>query len=72
MCPQLTPKPGLKTMIEKIMIKFYMKIKQLGMNLKKKSIKKTNETERNYNEKNEDQIKKIRYEIEKKINLKKR
>jgi len=49
-----------------------MKIKQLGMNLKKKSIKKTNETERNYNEKNEDQIKKIRYEIEKKINLKKR
>jgi len=42
------------------------------MNLKKKSIKKINETERNYNEKNEDQIKKIRYEIEKKINLKKR
>jgi hypothetical protein len=37
---------------------------------KKNSIKKINETKRNYNEKNEDQIKKtkIRYEIENKIN----
>jgi hypothetical protein len=42
------------------------------MNLKKKSIKKIKETKRNYNEKNEDKIKKkIRYEIEKKINWKK-
>jgi hypothetical protein len=39
------------------------------MNLKKKSIKKIKETKINYNEKNEDKIKKtIRYEIEKKIN----
>ena len=39
---------------------------------KKNSIKKINETKRNYNEKNEDQIKKtkIRYEIENKINQK--
>jgi hypothetical protein len=37
---------------------------------KKNSIKKINETKRNYNEKNEDQIKKtkITYEIENKIN----
>jgi len=39
------------------------------MNLEKKLIKKINETKRNYNKKNGDQIKtKIRYEFEKKIN----
>jgi hypothetical protein len=41
------------------------------MNLKKKSIKKINETKRNYNEKNEDKLKKktnIRYKIKNKIN----
>jgi len=34
------------------------KIKQWGMDLKKTSIKKINETKRNYNEKNDDNIKK--------------
>jgi len=39
------------------------------MDLKKTSIKKIKEAKRNYNEKNDDNIKKkIMYEIEKKIN----
>jgi len=53
-----------------LVLKSY-KIKQRGMTLEKNSIKKINETKRNYNEKNGAQLffkKKIRYEIEKKIN----
>ena len=70
--PRLSLKIMIKTMIQKINIKFGIEIKwnQTMRGELKKTIKKINETERNYNENNWDNFlyKKKGMKIKKKIN----